>query len=218
MAFTKRHFRPITKIGLTSGVQYLFEVGAFVAAGIMSGWIGTTELAAHNVALSVGSFTFMFAWGICFATGVRVGQAHGQFNTELARARGVAGVFLVGVVMSLFGIIIICLRNYIPGLYINDPEVIEIAAGLLVICAVFQISDGLQAVAMGALRGITDVVFPSISTAIIYWGITIPASYLFAFKLGMGVEGLWWGLTVGLSLAATIMGARFFYKTKPRSA
>ena len=214
LAFTKRHFRPIAKIGLTSGVQYLFEVGAFVAAGFMSGWIGTTELAAHNVAINVGAFTFMFAWGICFATGVRVGQAHGQFDTKLARERGLAGIVLIGIVMTVFGTIIISLRNYIPTLYIDDQDVIKVASALLVICAVFQIVDGLQAVAIGALRGISDVIFPSVSTAIIYWGITIPCSYIFAFKFDMGVEGLWWGLTVGLTLASVAMAGRFLYMTR----
>ena len=214
LAFTKRHLRPVSKMGLTSGIQYLFEVGAFVAAGLMSGWIGTTELAAHNVAINVGSFTFMFAWGICFATGVRVGQAHGQFNTELARARGLAGTFLVGAVMTVFGIVIISVRNFIPEFYIDDQAVIKVASTLLVICAVFQIVDGLQAVFIGALRGISDVVFPSISTAIIYWGITIPCSYVLAFKYDMGVEGLWWGLTLGLTLASIVMGWRFLYKTR----
>lgn len=209
-----RHFRPVCKIGLASGLLYLFEGGSFAAAGIMAGWVSTAAIAAHQIALNVGSFTFMFAWGICFATSVRVSQAHGRYDTEGARARGVSGMVLVAMVMAGFGVIIVTCRNMIPAFYTPDPEVIKIAASLLVICAIFQVCDGIQAVAIGALRGASDTVIPAISTAFIYWGVAIPTSYALAFKLGLGVDGLWWGLTAGLTIASVTMGGRFIYKTR----
>lgn len=211
-----RYFKPIAKMGLTSGLQYLFEVGAFTAAGFMAGWVGTQALAAHQVSLNIASITFMVAWGISFAASVRVGQAMAHGNKKSARERGYAALFLIFAAMSSFGIILVIAHNFIPQLYIHDEDVIAVAKKLLMICAIFQIFDGLQGVAVGVLRGLGDVGFPSVATLIIYWGVCIPASYFMAFKLGLGVSGLWWGLTLGLALAAIVLGARFHYLTDSR--
>lgn len=208
-SFGKKHLKPVLKIGLTSGFQYLFEIGAFTAAGFMAGWVGTKALAAHLIALNVGAITFMVAWGLSFAVSVRVGQAFGEGDLAKARARGTSALFSILCIMGFFGICLVFLRHLIPELYIKDVEVIELATHLLLICAVFQVFDGLQCVAIGALRGLGDVTFPSIATFIIYWGVCVPTSYYLAFVQNKGVQGLWWGLTLGLALAALVLIKRF---------
>lgn len=216
------HFRginiPVIKkllsLGLPSGFQYFFEVGAFTFAVIMIGWIGANELAAHQIAINLASISFMAALGISQAASIRVGNAMGEQNIFNVRKAGFIAIALGAGIMSLSGLTFILLNNFLPTLYINDEAVISIASRLLIIAALFQLSDGTQAVGIGVLRGLTDVKGPTIITFIAYWIISLPVAYFLAFNFKFGVDGVWIGLLIGLTVSAILLTLRFNHKSK----
>ncbi len=216
------HFRginfPIIKkilsLGLPSGFQYFFEVGAFSFAVIMIGWIGANELAAHQIAINLASISFMAVLGISQAASIRVGNAMGEQSVYKIRKAGFTGIFLGASIMSLAGLTFILLNNFLPTLYIDDEAVISIASRLIIIAALFQLSDGTQAVGIGVLRGLTDVKGPTIITFVAYWIISLPIAYLLAFNFNLGVDGVWIGLLIGLTASALMLTFRFNYKSK----
>lgn len=206
--------KKILSLGLPSGLQYFFEMGAFVFAVVMIGWIGANEQAAHQIAINLASISFMVAIGISHAGSIRVGNAVGQQNISEIRRAGFAASVLGGSFMMLSGIIFISLNQYLPSLYIDDIKVIEIASILLIIAAFFQIADGVQAVGIGILRGLTDVKGPTIITFTAYWLIGLPTGYILGFIFNLGVEGVWIGLSLGLFFSATFLTLRFNYKSR----
>lgn len=216
------HFRginfPIIKkilsLGLPSGFQYFFEVGAFSFAVIMIGWIGANELAAHQIAINLASISFMAVLGISQAASIRVGNAMGEQSVYKIRKAGFTGIFLGASIMSLAGLTFILLNNFLPTLYIDDEEVISIASRLIIIAALFQLSDGTQAVGIGVLRGLTDIKGPTIITFVAYWIISLPIAYILAFNFNLGVDGVWIGLLIGLTASALMLTFRFNYKSK----
>ncbi|WP_304130079.1 MATE family efflux transporter [Ignavibacterium album] len=206
--------RRILSVGLPSGFQYFFEVGAFSFAVIMIGWIGANELAAHQIAISLASVSFMGVLGISQAGGILVGNAVGEQSVQLVRKSGFTAIALGMIWMSVSGIIFILFRNHLPFIYIRDEAVIRIASQLLIIAALFQLSDGIQAVGIGILRGLTDVKGPTVITFIAYWIISLPIGYLLAFQFGYGVIGVWIGLLIGLTCSAIMLTLRFNYKSR----
>lgn len=204
----------ILSVGLPSGFQYFFEVGAFSFAVVMIGWIGPNELAAHQIAISLASISFMGVLGISQAGGIIVGNAVGEQNSSLVRKNGFIAILLGMIWMLVLGIIFITFRNYLPYIYIRDEAVIHIASQLLVIAALFQLSDGIQAVGIGILRGLTDVKGPTLITFVAYWVISLPIGYLLGFQYELGVIGVWIGLLIGLSCSAIMLTLRFDYKSK----
>jgi MATE family multidrug resistance protein len=206
--------KKILSLGIPSGFQYFFETGAFVFAIVMVGWIGANEQAAHQIAINLASISFMTAIGISHAGSIRVGNAVGQQDITEIRRAGFIASFMGGTIMMIAGIIFIILNKFLPSLYVNDPAVIEIASVLLIIAAFFQIADGVQAVGIGILRGLTDVKGPTIITFIAYWVIGLPAGYLLGFVFNFGVEGVWIGLSIGLFCSATFLTLRFNYKSR----
>lgn len=206
--------KKIMKLGLPSGFQYFFEVGAFSFAVVMVGWLGTKQLAAHQIAINLASISFMAVLGISAAGAIRVGNAVGKQNINEIRRAGFTALVLGPSIMAFAGIIFIILRNYLPSLYIDDTDVISIASTLLVIAALFQLSDGTQAVGIGVLRGLTDVKGPTLITFIAYWIIGLPIGYFLGFNKQMGVEGIWIGLSIGLTTSAIMLTLRFNAKSK----
>ena len=206
--------KKILSLGLPSGFQYFFEVGAFSFAVIMIGWIGANELAAHQIAINLASISFMAVLGISQAASIRVGNAMGEQNIVNVRKAGFTGIILGASIMSLAGLTFILLNKSLPTLYINDEVVISIASRLIIIAALFQISDGTQAVGIGVLRGLTDVKGPTIITFVAYWIISLPIAYLLAFNFNLGVDGVWIGLLIGLTASAFMLTLRFNYKSK----
>jgi MATE family multidrug resistance protein len=206
--------RKILSVGLPSGFQYFFEVGAFSFAVIMIGWIGPNELAAHQIAISLASVSFMGVLGISQAGGILVGNAVGEQSIKLVRKNGFIAILLGMIWMSVSGILFISLRNFLPYIYIRNEEVINIASQLLIIAALFQLSDGIQAVGIGILRGLTDVKGPTIITFISYWIISLPIGYVLGFIFKLGVTGVWIGLLIGLTCSAIMLTIRFNYKSK----
>lgn len=206
--------KKILSLGLPSGIQYFFEIGAFSFAVIMIGWLGTAQLAAHQIAINLASISFMIVLGLSMAGGIRVGNAVGEKNVTRVRRAGFTSIFLALCVMSVSGIIFIIFRNYLPTLYIDDETVISIASSLLIIAALFQLSDGVQAVGIGILRGLTDVKIPTVITFIAYWVVGLPIGYFLAFELGWDVQGVWIGLLAGLTTSAILLTLRFNTKSK----
>ncbi len=197
------------KIGLPSGFQYLFEVVAFAGSAVMIGWISPQAQAAHQIAINMASVSFMCALGLSSAATIRVGNQMGLRNKQDLRLAGYTSLLSVLIVMSTSALIFIVLRDQLVSLYIDDAEVRTIATRLLIIAAAFQLSDGLQAVGLGILRGLQDVKIPTLITFVAYWVVAIPLGYLLGFTFHLGVDGVWYALSFGLTIAAAFHFIRF---------
>ena len=206
--------KKILSLGLPSGFQYFFEVGAFAFAVVMVGWLGTAQLAAHQIALNLATISYMAVLGISVAGSIRVGNAVGMKDIVETRRSGFTAIFLGASIMLFAGIIFILFRKFFPTLYVNDEVVISYASSLLIIAALFQISDGTQAVGIGILRGLTDVKIPTAITFIAYWIVGLPVGYLLGFTLELGVQGVWIGLLLGLTTSAILLTLRFNSRSK----
>ena len=209
-----RVIKKILSLGLPSGFQYFFEVGAFSFAVVMVGWLGTKPQAAHQIAISLASISFMAVLGISVAGSIRVGNAVGMKDIQETRRAGFTASLLGASIMVISGVVFILFRNFLPALYVDDKEVISLASSLLIIAALFQISDGIQAVGIGILRGLTDVKIPTAITFIAYWIVGLPVGYLLGFIFKMGVQGVWIGLLFGLTTSAVLLTLRFNLRSK----
>ena len=206
--------KKILSLGLPSGFQYFFEVGAFSFAVVMVGWLGTKQLAAHQIAINLASVSFMAVLGISVAGSIRVGNAVGMKDIAETRKAGFTASLLGASIMLVAGVIFILFRNFLPTLYVNDEIVISYASSLLIIAALFQLSDGTQAVGIGILRGLTDVKIPTAITFIAYWIVGLPVGYLLGFTFELGVQGVWIGLLLGLTTSAILLTLRFNSRSK----
>ncbi|WP_190246217.1 MATE family efflux transporter [Gelidibacter gilvus] len=215
--------KKVINIGFPSAMQMFFEVGIFTSAIWLSGTLGQNPQAANQIALNLSSMTFMVATGLSVAAMIRVGNQKGLRNfTELRRIA--ISIFLLGVVLAvIFAFTLVLLHQVLPTIYVDldDPinaidtrEVVAIASTLLLVSAVFQISDSLQVVALGALRGLQDVKIPTIITFISYWIIGFPISFYLGKEDAYGSVGIWLGLIAGLTCAAIMLFIRFNYLTK----
>jgi MATE family multidrug resistance protein len=199
-----------------------FEVAIFTAAIWLSGHLGKNAQAANQIALNLSSMTFMVAMGLSVAAMVRVGNQKGLKDFKNLK-RIAESIFLVGFLFAvLFAIFFVVFHKALPDLYVDleDPlnatdtaEVVKIAATLLLASAVFQISDSLQVIALGALRGLQDVKIPTLITFISYWVVGFPISYFLGKADAYGSVGIWIGLVAGLSAAAMLLFLRFRYLT-----
>ena len=215
---SKAIFRKIMGLGFPSALQFFFEVAIFTAAIWMSGVLGKNPQAANQIALNLSSMTFMFATGLGVAAMIRVGNQLGQQNFPELR-RIAASIFLMTILtMTAFAALFLLGRHWLPTLYLDlsDPvnqadnaEVISIAAQLLGVAALFQISDGMQVVALGALRGLQDVRIPTLITFVAYWLIGFPLSYFLGLHTHLGNIGIWIGLLAGLTASAIMLYLRF---------
>jgi|TARA_R110002167_G_scaffold142110_3_gene330686 MATE family multidrug resistance protein len=219
----KKVMKKIIQLGFPSSLQMFFEVGIFTSAVWLSGVLGKNAQAANQIALNLSSMTFMFGMGLGIAAMIRVGNQKGLTNfTELRRIA--QSIFLLTFLLEIFFAILFLLGRYwFPSLYldINDvanitdnTEVIVIAAELLLVAAFFQISDGIQVVVLGALRGLQDVKIPTVITFISYWLIGFPVSFYLCLYTDLKSTGIWIGLLTGLTASAIMLYLRFNYLTK----
>lgn len=204
----------IFKVGIPSGMQGFFEVAVFSAAAIIIGWLGEDPLAAHLVALSPASVSYMMISGLAAAGGIRVGAGLGQRSKSAIFKSGTAALVLGSGFMLLCGVFFLTAQAFIVGLYIKDPAVSQIAVSLLSIAAFFQLSDGIQCVALGLLRGLADVNIPTFVTLFAYWGVGIPVGYVLTFTYQWGAQGIWVGLLAGLSVSAILLTWRFYGRVR----
>ncbi|MBA3819658.1 MAG: MATE family efflux transporter, partial [Deltaproteobacteria bacterium] len=205
----------IVRYGGPVGGQLFAEVGIFGLATVLAASIGTLPAAAHSIALTLASFTFAMAIGIGSATSVRVGHAIGAGDRALARHRGVLGLGLGVGAMALFAAMFVIIPGPVAQLFTDDPAVVLATVPLLQIAALFQLSDGAQAIAAGALRGIGDTRATFVGNVIGHYAIGLPISLGLAFGVGLGAPGLWWGLSAGLTVTAAYLIVRFLARTRP---
>lgn len=206
--------KKMLNIGLPSGLQMVFEVGAFAFSAVMTGWISPESQAAHNIAINLASISYMIASGISSATTVRVGNQLGRKDFKNLRTAGFVSIKLTVLIMIFFGLLFAFGNTFWPAFYIDEPQVISMAAQLLLIATMFQLSDGIQVTSLGALRGLHDVKIPTFLVAIAYWIIGIPIGYLLGIHWHWGVDGIWYGLALGLTFSATFLLIRFHLNTK----
>jgi multidrug resistance protein, MATE family len=213
-AFSRKRFVGMFKIGAPASSQLLFEGGAFTAASIMMGWLGTVSLAAHQIALSCAATTFMFMLGLSMAVGIRIGQAVGAGEQARLRPIGVTAYAMCLGVMGFFALMFLGAGQWIAGCFVRDAEVAALAAQLLIVAGIFQIFDGGQVIGAGALRGLTDVKVPALITFIAYWVIALPGGCYFGLKAGHGAVAVWVSLACGLAFAAIFLAMRFARLTR----
>ena len=211
--------RELLRIGLPIGMILGFEVGMFSAASFLMGLFGQAALAAHQIALQTASITFMVPLGLSIATSVRVGQAIGRKDSLAARRAGLLGMILCAGFMALTALGYLVFPRQIVGFYLDTKDlsnatVTVLAVSFLKIAGMFQIFDGLQVSAAGALRGLKDTRIPMMITLVAYWFIGIGSSLLLAFVFDLGGRGLWLGLIAGLAVAGLALSLRFHYLTK----
>jgi MATE family multidrug resistance protein len=199
----------IFRLGTPLGFQLVTEVGMFACIGVLMGTLGKVAMAAHQVAMMIASFTFMVPLGVGMATCIRVGMAIGRGDTKGTREAGVAGIRLGAAFMVGMAIVMWVIPGTLARVLTSEEEVIPLAVILIRIAAAFQIFDGIQVVASGALRGAGMTRFLMITNFVAYWCIALPISWGLGIAGGRGPEGLWWGLTFGLAIAAAIMTTRF---------
>ncbi len=219
----KRMSKKLLNLGFPSALQMFFEVALFTAAIWLSGVLGKNIQAANQIALNLASMTFMFAMGLGVTAMIRVGNQKGLRNfTELRRVA--QSIFLLGLLFAIgFAVVFMLFRFSLPNLYVNvndlsqfqdTREVVASAASLLLLAAIFQISDSVQVMVLGALRGMQDVKIPTLITFISYWVIGFPVCYFLGKPNMFGGVGIWIGLLFGLTTASVLMYLRFQYLTK----
>lgn len=207
--FGRRWNFDLVKIGFPIAAQMFLEGSAFALTAIMMGWIGTNEIAANQITLTVSNFAFMVVLGFGAATTIRVSHKYGAGNLKRMRLAGNAAYHITLVWNTFTALMFVIFREYIPRLFTSDPEVIRIASNLMLFAAAFQFSDGLQCISVGILRGMQDVKAVMYIAFISYIVINLPVGYLCAFVLGWGPGGLWIGFIFGLSVAAVLLMTRF---------
>ncbi|MGJ8684213.1 MAG: MATE family efflux transporter [Nonlabens sp.] len=210
-SFSIEIFKKLLNLGFPTALQMFFEVSLFTAAIIMSGVLGTKSQAANQIALNLSALTFMVGVGLSVTATIRVGNQLG--NNNISELRRIAkSIFLLTILFDIaFALMFYLLKDRLPWIYIQDYEVVRLASGLLIVAAFFQISDGLQVVFLGALRGLQDVWIPSVICFIAYWLVGFPISYYLGIINNYGGKGIWVGLLVGLSVSSLLMYMRYRY-------
>jgi len=207
--FTKVRSLKILKIGAPVALQYTFEISAFSGAAILMGTLGATQQAAHQVAINMASMTYMMASGLSAAAAIKTGNNFGKKDFAELRMSAMSSYHIVLIFMLFTATIFVLLNSYLPFLYTEDLSVIAIASQLLIIAGFFQLFDGTQVVGLGILRGMGDVNIPTIFTFIAYWIVGLPSAYYLGIIEGLGANGIWYGLTLGLLVSSGLLFLRF---------
>ena len=207
-------FKEVFVLGLPIGITMLAESGLFSATAVMMGWLGTSALAAHGIAIQISGITFMIYLGLANAGTVRVGRAIGRLDYSGLRLASIAVILLTFIAVLAVALLFLIIPKpllmlFLSPTHIDTPAIILIGIPLLAIAALFQITDGLQVVVLGLLRGLKDTKIPMFITTICYWVVGIPCSYVFGFVFNWNSNGIWFGLVIGLTLASTFLSIRY---------
>jgi len=212
----KVHVQNLLKLGIPSGAQFFFEVSAFAGAAIMAGWIGEKDLAAHTIAIQLASLTYMFGSGIGVAGMIKTGEAWAQKKYKRTLEIGRNTSSMVSVFMAIFAILFVLFREPLVRIFTDDLEVIHIASQLMILAALFQFFDGIQAVSLGLLRGMNDTKVPSLITLMVYWVLALPLAYVLGIAWNLKMVGIWIALTIALILASLFLYRRFLIISKEK--
>ena len=207
----------LLRLGTPAATQILFEIGAFSAATALCAKLGPVPLSGHEIALNCAAFTFMVPLGISSAAAVRVGQQLGRGDRTGAMRAGWSAIALGVAFMASSGLVFISIPRVIARLFSPDPNVIRVGASLLVVAAAFQLFDGVQTVATGALRGTGDTKTPMLANLVAYWFIGLPLGWMLCFSLGWGALGIWIGLCIGLMIIGTALLAAWHRRLLAKS-
>jgi multidrug resistance protein, MATE family len=201
--------RRALRVGLPTALQVTAEVGIFALVALLAGRLGTVDLAAHQLVITLASFTFTVALGVATAGSVRVGLAVGARDQHATRLAGHAAFIGAALVMSVGALLFISIPFLLARMLTNQQNVVAAAIPLFFVAGLFQLSDGLQAAGIGALRGAADTRFAFFSNIVGYWIVGLPVALLLGFTMKMGVVGLWWGFVAGLTVVAILVFFRF---------
>jgi len=210
-----REIGGLLRVGVPIGVTIFFEASLFVSTALLIGTLGALPIAAHQVAINFASMAFMVPLGMAGAITVRVGNALGRGDPQGARRAGFVGISLAVGFGLLSALVMLLFPEWIARIYTTEREVIEMAAGLLLFAAIFQVSDCLQVASAGALRGLKDTRIPMIYSVVSYWAVGLTLGTWLTFRQGWGAPGMWVGMIAGLSTAAVLLGSRFLRITQP---
>jgi MATE family multidrug resistance protein len=204
--------RELFAVGMPISGGIFLEWGLFSSAALLVGWIGTTALAAHQIALQVATILFMIPFGISLAATVRVGHAVGRRDPVAARRAGLSAIALGAVVMAAITLLVVALRHVFPVLFLGaaaTAELVQLTAGLLLVGASFFVTDGVQGIAAGALRGLNDTRVPMLFSALSFWAVGFASAYALAFPAELGAYGIWIGFSLAVGTFAVLLVARF---------
>ncbi len=208
------YFTKILRIGMATGLEFALQAIVFTLTLVMVGWIGVETQGAYMIAANLYSISFVIIWGVALATTVRVGNQFGVRNFPGMWQAGLTG-FMLGSICALSASLVFILGyKYLPTFYTDDHNVLQIVAPLVVLSGVFQLTDGINAIGISALRGMEDTTVPFVISTILHWIIGLPLGYWLCFHLGWGVQGLWWALGIAPALSAVAMAIRFYQKTR----
>lgn len=206
--------RRLLVIGLPISAAFALEIGLFSAAALLAGWIGTTALAAHQIALQAVGAIFMIPFGISMAATVRVGHAVGRGEHAAAARAGWTALVIAGAIALVLTVLIALFRDVIPGVFLGarspaNMASFDLGSALMLIAATFVLADAIQTVALGTLRGYADTQVPFLIAVVSFWPVGFAASYVLAFNMALGVHGIWIGLSLGVICYAVLLVARF---------
>jgi len=205
--------RRLIRLGLPAASQVTLEVGVFALATALAGRLDPVSSGSHQIALNIASLAFMVPLGLSSAAAVRVGYAYGAGDRQRAVLAGWTALASGGVIMTALGLVFFLWPVALLRVFSTDPRIIDIGVSLLAIAAAFQLFDGTQAVATGALRGISETRVPMIVNVIGHWFLGLPVGYALCFRFGWGVRGLWIGLSIGLVVAALVLTVVWWKRT-----
>ena len=201
----------LNRMGMMVGLQMGMETALFSISGVMIGWLGTIPLAAHQVVASISTLGFMVYYGVGSAVSIRVSNFFGRGDIAGVRRATLAGTHLLGLLAISVSVFFLLVREHIGWLYTSSEDVVNLVAVLMVILVFYQFGDSLQIIFANALRGVADVTSMAVISFIGYFVIALPVSYICGFVLGWGIEGIWVGYPVGLTLTGGMMCWRFYY-------
>lgn len=209
-AWSAPDVRAVLRLGIPVGAHYLAEVGVFALAGFLAGRMGATAMGAHQIALTIASVTFCIALGVGNAGSVLVGWAVGARDTPEARRAGLRAFGTAALFMGSMAVLLSACSRGIAGLMTNQQDVLEAAAPLLAVAGAFQLSDGIQGVGAGVLRGAGDSRFTFVANVVGHYGVGLPIALMLGPWSNGGVRGIWWGLSAGLTAVAVALFSRFW--------
>ena len=201
----------LNRMGMMVGLQMGMETALFSISGVMIGWLGTVPLAAHQVVASISTLGFMLYYGVGSAVSIRVSNFFGRGDIAGVRRATLAGAHLLGLLAILVSVFFLLVREHIGWLYTSSEEVVNLVAVLMVILVFYQFGDSLQIIFANALRGVADVTSMAVISFIGYFVIALPVSCICGFVLDWGIEGIWVGYPVGLTLTGGMMCWRFYH-------